>query len=673
MVGSDAKRLRTGDIQTKRVKWSTAVRHISVEKPQCRDRFLVGDHVGGERMPTEIVRSKIDRAGRSEWWGGPRSGLVNGYLAHIGGLERHQVEDGLVFIDEYVKSVPELLEKLHKAAAEAGLEEALRPLLEAVVGYWELEDDHIPDRYGLIGLADDAYLSFHLIERFIEEYRTLANQDLFPSDLFQANQVMAKLLGPELTEKLDLAVAETFERAQLRTSLLALARWRGRLSINSPVPAAPVLPATPIIANAKLVPAPAPPADIEEEEVRNFSTREIIQGNVSVLALGAGVGLFVLWQLYFRFPMATDVRLFGWDGIKLSWLFALQNIILGSLGISTIIAAGNLKNLIANFYWPFEQLEGNELKRFYAATGTSIFSVGLLVLFAVVCATNITVKVGVFPADLDVVGYVDGSADAFFVTYPAGSDAEGPRISDEVRLGNADEVRLALRGVKAQALLLVRDKYNLTTIEALRVRRSPWRVGFMQATLTAPIPAGLSLAEQRLLQPSSTMARQARPHQTTRWTLKIRGPFRYSRRLPNRITGESSTLYGPLEDKHLYIAPADGSSCPGQAPQGSSEIQLFWDEICNHRPAFSAWVRRSSFFEIPKMGTAVIDLPLHRVEVSFVRAEIYHSDEEPPLVTKEAVRVTGIHKTVLGKPSKSEESGGTELPGSGMPTSEDGL
>jgi len=73
------------------------------------------------------------------------------------------------------------------------------------------------------------------------------------------------------------------------------------------------------------------------------------------------------------------------------------------------------------------------------------------------------------------------------------------------------------------------------------------------------------------------------------------------------------------------------------------------------------------------MGTAVIDLPLHRVEVSFVRAEIYHSDEEPPLVTKEAVRVTGIHKTVLGKPSKSEESGGTELPGSGMPTSEDGL
>lgn len=610
-------------------------------------------------MQVEIIRAKIDQAARASWWERRRTALVEGFVVVVEGLDRHRAEEGLLFIEEYVRSVPDLVESLEEAAQQAGLEEDLHPLLDAAVGYWELEEDHLPDRFGLVGLADDAYFSLRLIERFVEEYRVLADQDLLPSDLSQANRSMARLLGPDLVERLDEAVSETFERAQLRSSLVRLVRWRGRLTIKSALPVERDLPETPLVPKAEQVPVPE--AGEEEGDApagRKFTTRELVQGNVSLLALGAGVGLFLLWQIYFRFPASAEIRLFGFDGIKLSWLVGLQNVILGSLGLSTILAASNLKNLIARFYRPFGQLQGDELKGFYAARGTVVFSLLVLALYVTVCFTNVTVRMGVDPKGLDVVAIVDGGTDAFFVTYLEGSEPETARISSEVRLGGPEETRLVLRGADARALILVRDKFNLTTLDAIRVRRRPWEVGYLKGHLVVPVPETLSPAERKLLRSSPTGPEVARSYGATRWTLDIRAPFRFARMVPNRITGESGTLYGPRGEHHLYIAPSDTSPCPDQAPLRSSEIQLFWEEICTQKSELAAWAGRSSFFDIPKVGAVGVDLPTHRVEVEFVRAKVYHSDREPPIRTREAARLVGIHRKWLEKDLETAQPGG---------------
>lgn len=609
--------------------------------------------------PLEALRTIIERSARAAWWSDSRSELLEGYIMRIGGVERARVEEALRFVEQYVRAVPDLLERLSSAAGEAGLASDLAPLVEVIVGYWELEDDHLPDRLGLLGLADDAYFSFRLLERFVGEYRELADQDLFPNNLAQANGAMERLLGEETAGRLDEEVTAAFARVELRRSLEGLARWRGALGVEGALPAGEALPAVPMVSRAAEVERAVAEAG-EDRDAERFGPWAVRRGNLSLLALGGAVGLLFAWQLYFRFPMSAEVRIFGFDGIKLAWLSSLQTFIFGSLGLSTLLAAANLKNLIGNFYRPFEELRGAELKSFYASRGTLVFALAVFMLFAVVCVSNVTVRLGVEPRDLDLVVHVDGGRDAFFVTYPAGGEAQAPEISDEVRLGGPEEVRLVLRGLDAEALLLVRDRYNLRTIDALSMRRETASVAYTKSYLVAPIPDSLSSPEKTLLASSPTEQHLARSFAATRFTLDLQEPFRYSRMVPNRIVGESGAEYGPKGEHHLYIVPADSSPCPDQAPLRSSEIQLFWDEICARRTTLAGWARRSSFFDVPKVGMAAVDLPNHRVEVLFTRGEVAGVGDRPPRRTREAVRLVAIHRKWLEKDLRAEEPSASE-------------
>lgn len=597
--------------------------------------------------PFNSIREMIDGSAQATWWGKSRSILVERYVLQFDSLGAGEVEDALLFVDQYVRAAPDLLEKLSLAAKASGLQCELAPLIDAVVTYWKNEDDLLPDRLGLIGLADDAYISFRLIERFAEAYRELSEQELFPHNLPQANRTMAQLLGPDLTAALEDEVDAVFERAELHRSLQGLAGWRGQFGIDGALPSGDEVPDAPVLSVAESVVRALDGGPAEEP---TFTRWEIRRGNLSLLSLGLAVGLLFVWQLYFRFPMSADVRILGFDGIKLAWISSIQTFVLGSLGLSTILAASNLKNLIANFYKPFEQLRGAELKSFYAARGTAFFSVLVLVLFVVVCFSNVTVRLGVDPRTLDLVSRVDGGRDVFFVTYPANAGPEPPTVSDEVRLGGPDDVRIVLRGTGAEALLLVRDKYNLTTVDALWVERRPFGVAYRKADLEVHAPKTVTPSEQKLLGSSPTGVELARSFGATRFTLDLREPFRFEKMLPNRITGESGSGYGPRGDgHHLYIVPVDSSPCPGQAPRRSSEIQLFWNEICDRRDTLAAWARTSSFFDVPEVGMTAVDLPNHRVEVMFVRGEVSVPEHPPARRTREAVRLVGIHRKWLEK------------------------
>lgn len=313
---------------------------------------------------------------------------------------------------------------------------------------------------------------------------------------------MGRLLGDELSERLEDAVASAFARVELQAALEALCQWRGCLDVPARLPDGEAVPDKPIIPAAARVAAGDSRVGADEGRVpptdaSPLTLGQVIRGNISVLCLGFGVGLYVVWKAYFEFPTNANVRLLGWEGIELRWLASLTTFILGSLGLSVLITAGNLVNLISHFYWPLESLEGEQMKRFFCRWGTAIFSVAVLALFAAVC--NVTVRLRVEPPELDLVAVLGEGSDGFFVVKDARDGGEALQAGPLVRLGGPQSVRLALRGLRANAVLLLRDKYNLMTVDAIVVRRRFWRVDVENLQFDAPLPSYLSPAERGLL------------------------------------------------------------------------------------------------------------------------------------------------------------------------------
>lgn len=597
----------------------------------------------------ERIRQKVERAGRAEWWDRRLPELLRALVDRAGGLAEHDVELGVLFIEQYVRGAPDFLESIVETAEAAGISGNLAPLLDAIVGYWELEDDLLPDHLGILGLADDAYLSLRLLERFDKEVRTSTGSELLTVNPSSANRAMAKLLGDELTRRLDEAVEQTIVRAELFTAIEDLSRWGGNLEATGGVPAPPNVPAG-LIESAAQLPAPEDAAAKEAESANEeqkqesgaagastFTKRQIIFGNVSILALALGVGLFFLWRAYFDFPGSAKFRLFGWEGVKLGWLTALNGAILGTLGLSAVLASSNLKNLISHFYWPFEHLEGDLAKRFYATLGTAIFSVGVLVLMSAVCFSNVIVELSAEPRELDLVARLRPGPEASFLVQETSETSATTKFTHQVRLEDGVPTRLALRGLGATAVLVLRDKYNFMTVDALLLRRRFWRVEALGASLEVPQAAGLSRAEYGLLKLPSDAIHRPGALITSRWTVELHGKPRFSRRLPNRVVGESGTSYALKGTKHLFLEPADGTACPGRAPE--PEVQVLWDEICRKKEDVSAWPERSPFFEGKKPGSVLLDLDLHRLAILFVQGDILDPNGAPLTTTKEAVRL----------------------------------
>jgi hypothetical protein len=137
-------------------------------------------------------------------------------------LAKKDAETSFNFITGYVAHTPDIMDSVYIAAKSAGVLELFQPVFDAVFNYWNEEYDVIPDKNGLSGLADDAYLSLCLMQRIANSKKQGSSSVLIKLELDSANKLMRNLLGANVANILDNMVNEVFSSSQFQNQLLAL-------------------------------------------------------------------------------------------------------------------------------------------------------------------------------------------------------------------------------------------------------------------------------------------------------------------------------------------------------------------------------------------------------------------------------------------------------------------
>ena len=120
-----------------------------------------------------------------------------------------------------LEQVPELIDAVSEAAADARVTSAVAPILEAVQDYFLDPDDVIPDSHGILGLLDDMYLALSLLQSVSEQFRELTGHALIDVDLTPSIQAVRPLFGKRITA-LDARIHAALCRPVVRSSLQGL-------------------------------------------------------------------------------------------------------------------------------------------------------------------------------------------------------------------------------------------------------------------------------------------------------------------------------------------------------------------------------------------------------------------------------------------------------------------
>ncbi len=111
------------------------------------------------------------------------------------------VADAASVAVEVVEAVPLLLARAAQAAEQRGLKVVVMPLLEHAAEYFVNPIDLIPEMtQGMAGLLDDTYLALRILENL-----NRGPEPLFDADFQEPLRFLKKLVGTEITRKLDAA------------------------------------------------------------------------------------------------------------------------------------------------------------------------------------------------------------------------------------------------------------------------------------------------------------------------------------------------------------------------------------------------------------------------------------------------------------------------------------
>src|SRR5262249_48169124 len=127
------------------------------------------------------------------------------------------------FVRTYIRQTPDILDAALAAAHRANVLGGMQPIFNAAFHYWAVHDDLIPDKTGLIGLADDACRSRRVMKVASNLSRQRSGQALLSIDLGEANRMMRNLLGEPVASQLDAIVAQTVAEQTIQVGLQQLA------------------------------------------------------------------------------------------------------------------------------------------------------------------------------------------------------------------------------------------------------------------------------------------------------------------------------------------------------------------------------------------------------------------------------------------------------------------
>lgn len=132
-------------------------------------------------------------------------------LVYLGIVEPNFALSVQNLLCDIVLSVPNIIDIAHRASQQENIEALILPLLQQSSEYYLIEDDLIPDHKGLLGLLDDSYLAMTVLDVASADYQALTGFPLFDKNNINEREVIRKIIGSELTNRLDNMALQTYE------------------------------------------------------------------------------------------------------------------------------------------------------------------------------------------------------------------------------------------------------------------------------------------------------------------------------------------------------------------------------------------------------------------------------------------------------------------------------
>jgi len=187
-------------------------------------------------MHTDVIRKQIRLAWDEEARSGAFASLIRRQLQRTGASpDADAARDDAILASwrAQLDLVPDLLDQLRDAAAQAGVSEQVEPVVQAAEGYFLDPDDVLPDSNGVLGLLDDMYLALSLIHAVSEEQRLRVGQPLLDTDLTDLIDVVRPLFVGNRRAALNDLIEQALGRPEIARSVKQLAKTGCVLNVRS--------------------------------------------------------------------------------------------------------------------------------------------------------------------------------------------------------------------------------------------------------------------------------------------------------------------------------------------------------------------------------------------------------------------------------------------------------
>lgn len=293
---------------------------------------------------------------------------------------------------------------------------------------------------------------------------------------------------------------------------------------------------------------------------------ERIRGNLSLWFFALAIALFKLWSHYVALPGGTQIELmFGLVAPSVDALSGFFNFLLGWLGLTALVSVGQLRRVFIEFFNPINLIEDANLRQFFASPATTLFGcvtlIGTIMVIMSVWVVEVT-------STYEVITRLSETSRARLI------DVNGNEAA-ALRVDGSGRSRILLGGFGSTGVVFIRDKYNLRTLEALKLRRTLF--GYSQQACS-----------RNSGEPNAAFPGLRLPH---RRRLEIVGPLRWA----------SDTVRTPLEladgraSERGWIRAGDGMNGPERG--GPPYAQRFLDQLFMDRALFGEWASAPTYAE----------------------------------------------------------------------------
>jgi hypothetical protein len=340
-----------------------------------------------------------------------------------------------------------------------------------------------------------------------------------------------------------------------------------------------------------------------------------VRGNLSLWLLAGGYALFRLWRWHSGLPATAGVRpLGGLLDFSVGQLDAFFNFLLGWLGLTAILSRGNFRQVLVHFFAPLRLIDDPELRRFFVAPATFIFSAGVFAFAIIVAGSTWVVRVN---TEYEVIAQLPPGTNARLLS-AAGTDAT------KLRLTAGSPVRLLLGPPGHTVMTILRDKYGLRTLDAFMLRRGVLGYSIEQCDL---VPVN-SATPTPVAGPGDGIVR------TDPRGLAIVGPLRWS----DQRVGTPLTLVDGRHSDRGWLRAGDGHDGPERgAPPWA---QRYLERLYQERDAVAAWSGSPAY---DGAGGRVVSVSVNGYDLTVAFEEMLIAcPGSAPLRSREAVRIAAV-------------------------------